>query len=559
MRRLGLLLLLVACAHAPRSKDPQNWLELRSDHFILRTDLPEEDARRSIEGMELARMALMGAGWHSNHESKVRTVVVELTSRAEMEEFARKGYEGFATSDAFGQPMIVISAAQDVLQQELFKHELTHIINAGFLVSKPRWVNEGIACYLETLEIKRFPNEAIMGRPSDERLDYLQRKPIASWSSIINTGSETMRQSAEEVFAFETGAWALVHYFVDNKPEAFELYLNQLAHGAEAWQAFSTAFPYLREEQLGEAMREYLAAGKLRVDTQPIAFTRPDISLEHLPPAEVFALRADLMQLSPGYEPRQKLVDIELERALKIDPGNPYALMLQEGSDPKAAIDAHPDDWRAWLLAADRNHDDRESIERAAKLAPEDAGVLARLTIAELRAGEYARALSHAALAAELSPGRSGVLASLAQAYAANGRCADAVITEQRAIDAIPDAASSGVPPAMLERQRELREHCAAAAAAAKPPAVSRAAVTKVTARSCEKAPPRMPDSAELQAEFTLTEQGGVRGVTVTGEAPLTVRNALQSYIESCTYEPVIVDGKATELQTTAIFRAERR
>jgi tetratricopeptide (TPR) repeat protein len=456
--------------------------------------------------------------------------------------------------------MIVISAAQDVLQQELFKHELTHIINAGFLVSKPRWVNEGIACYLETLEIKRGPNEAIMGKPSDERLDYLQRKPIASWSSIINTGSETMRQSAEEVFAFETGAWVLVHYFVDNKPEAFELYLNQLAHGAEAWQAFSTAFPNLREDQLGDAVREYLAAGKLRVDMQPIAFTRPEVSLEHLPPAEVFALRADLMQLSPGYEPRKKLVDIELERALKIDPGNPYALMLQEGSDPQAAIDAHPEDWRAWLLAADRNHDDRESIERAAKQAPEDAGVLARLTIAELRAGEYSRALSHAALAAELSPGRSGVLASLAQAYAANGRCADAVITEQRAIDAIPDAASSGVPRAMLERQRELREHCAAvAAAAAQPPQASRGAVTKVTAKSCEKAPPRMPDSAELLAEFTLTEQGGVRGVTVTGEAPLTVRTELQRYIESCTYEPVIVDGKATEWQTTATFRAERR
>ena len=556
MRRLGLMLLVLGCAHAARSNNPENWLELRSEHFILRTDLPEEDARKSVSDMEFARVALMGAGWHSNHESKVRTVVVEVASRAEMEEFARKGYEGFATSDAFGQPMIVISAEQDVLQQELFKHELTHIINAGFLVSKPRWVNEGIACYLETLEIKRFPNEAIMGRPSDERLEYLQQKPVGRWFSIIDTGSEAMRQSAEEGYAFETGAWALVHYFVDNKAGAFESYLNQLAHGADAWKAFNIAFPGLREEQLGASMRDYLKAGKLRLDTLPITFTRPEILLQHLEPAEVFSLRADLMRLSPGYSPRKELVDIELRRALAFDPGNPYALMLQEGSDPKAAIAAHPDDWRAWLLASDRNNDDRESIDRAAKLAPEDAGVLARLTIAELRAGEYARALAHAALAAELSPGRSGVLDSLAQAYAANGRCDDAQITEQRAIDAIPDAASSGVPRAMLQRQRELRDHCTPAAAA---PVVSRVTMTPVKAKSCKKAPPQMPARAELQAEFTLTEQGGVKGVKVTGEAPAAVRSALQRYIESCTYEPVIVDGKARELQTTATFRAERK
>ena len=41
MRRFALCLLVLGCAQAPlRSKAAENWLELQSEHFVLRTDLP---------------------------------------------------------------------------------------------------------------------------------------------------------------------------------------------------------------------------------------------------------------------------------------------------------------------------------------------------------------------------------------------------------------------------------------------------------------------------------------------------------------------------------------
>src|SRR5476649_2622741 len=101
MRRLALLSLLVACAHAQRANEPQSWLELQSEHFVVRTDLPPEEAKKSVADMELARTALLGAGWHSNREPKTRTIVVQLASRAELLEFARKGFDGFAADDIF--------------------------------------------------------------------------------------------------------------------------------------------------------------------------------------------------------------------------------------------------------------------------------------------------------------------------------------------------------------------------------------------------------------------------------------------------------------------------
>jgi tetratricopeptide (TPR) repeat protein len=549
MRRLGLFLLLAACAHAPRSNDPQNWLELRSEHFLVRTDLPEEDARKAVTDMELVRTALLGAGWHSSREPRSRTAVVLLASQAEMNEFGQKSLLGFASSNVFGEPFLAVSAAQDVLEQELFKHELTHVINEGFLVSKPRWVNEGIACYLEMLEIKRGGSAAVMGKPSLQRLAYLQRKPVHGWFWVLNTGDDVLQTTGDQGFAFETAAWALVHYFVDTKPEAFDAYLTSLAHGVESSKAFNDAFPGLREEQLSAAMAAYLKTGQLRIDTLPIKPWAGDIAVARMAPAEVFALRADLLRVMPGTA-RKEQSQVEVQKSLAADPGNPYALTLQDGS-AAAATAAHPDDWRSWFLAAKQDEKDRAAIDQAAKLAPDNPYVLSRLTFADLNAGANDRALAHASHAVEVAPGRSAALDALAHAYAANARCDEAAVAEQRAIDAIPDAAVNGVPPELLQRQRELRNHCGAAAQ----PQIAQQVATEVKLKSCKKPLPRVTSKLDLQIDFTLAEDGSTKGVKVSGVATQAMRSAMQRYVESCSYEPVVVDGKPQAVQTTTRFK----
>jgi hypothetical protein len=301
-------------------------------------------------------------------------------------------------------------------------------------------------------------------------------------------------------------------------------------------------------------MRAYLKAGKVRIDTLPIQSASVDISVRVLPPAEVFALRADLLRISPGYGSRKELVEAELQKALAADPGNPYALMQQKGSDAKPAVTAHPGDWRAWLVSSDRNDGNRGDIEHAAKLAPDDAGVLARLAIAEQRANDSEHALTHAVRAADLSPGRSDVLDVLAQVYAANARCGDAQTTEQRAIDALPDAAASSVPRFLLDRQIEIREHCGQAVSS-----VTSRSMREVNLKSCKKAAPRVTARSDLRVEFTLGEDGSPNGVKVLGEASKSVRVAVQRFVESCSYEPVVVDGKPQAVPTTLIVSPARK
>jgi len=243
-----------------------------------------------------------------------------------------------------------------------------------------------------------------------------------------------------------------------------------------------------------------------------------------------------------------------LDKALAVDPGSAYALMLQEGSDGKKATAAHPTDWRAWLVSADRNDGDRKDLEQAMSLAPNDAGVLVRLAYAEQRVGESAHALAHATQAASLSPGRSDVLDGLAHIYAANGRCDEARNTEQRAIDAMPDAASSHVPAELKKRMVTIMEHCVAVSSGS---VIESKVRGQVTLKSCKKPMPQLSARVDLQVDFTLDEGGKVNAVKVSGESTAAVRAAVQRYLESCTYEPVVVDGKPRAVQTTARFRTE--
>src|SRR5205814_1227594 len=77
MPRLAIFLALTACAHVARSTDPANWLELESEHFLVRTDLPADDARAAVADLERIRLGLLAAGWHSKVAAPGKTLVGE--------------------------------------------------------------------------------------------------------------------------------------------------------------------------------------------------------------------------------------------------------------------------------------------------------------------------------------------------------------------------------------------------------------------------------------------------------------------------------------------------
>ncbi|HZX97318.1 MAG TPA: DUF1570 domain-containing protein [Myxococcales bacterium] len=563
MRRSALLLLCfaAACAHGARPIRPEAWHELRSEHFTLRTDLPLEDARRTVVDLEEVRIGLLGAGWHAARMAPGRAQVIELESEREMQDYAMKGLAGFVTDDAFKEPIMVINGSQDPRDQTFLKHELAHVITNEFLVRNPRWVAEGISCYLETLRFDRRAGEVEVGNVDRDRLLFLQQRPTRSYWSVMRTGREAERMSALDGYAFETSAWILVHWLIDTRPAAFDSMLQALARGEDQFYAFSTAFPEMTESRMQQGIDAWIKAGKISVRVAPVAPWKGEVVERPLPAGEVHAILADLQRLSPGYaktQERAERMQALLASALQADPGNPLALQISGGGDAATATRLHPDDWRAWVLLSDRDEQAFSAVEKAAQLAPENPGVLMRLAWVRQKQGDQSRALENAVRAVELAPGRPDVLDTLAHMQAAAGHCLEASIGEQRAIDVLPDGAGPAVVQELRKRQAELESVCAAASTVH----TERSILGQVVLKSCKAERPRLAKGDKVRgavtADFVVGEDGTVSQVRLAGDAGKAVLASLRKYLESCTYEPLRDGEKSVRTEAHAEFRFDR-
>lgn len=558
MRRLLGFFLLAACAHASRSTDPANWRELESDHFVVRTDLPAKDAQASIADLERLRLGLLATGWHSNVEAPGKTTVVVLASGSELHEFSVPRLDGFVAEDAFERPIMVVSADQNPAEQGILKHELAHVITNEFLVSKPRWVAEGLACYLETLRFAK--GKVFVGELSADRLLYLKAHPGIDYTLPMRVGREAEEMDADSGYSFETNAWLLVHWLYDTRQKGFDAFLNRLAAGEEWRKAFSAEFPDLTDASIHQGVRQYLSSGSAVVASGAAPEWEGAVRLRTMPPAEVHALRADLFRLSPGHgkgEGREHLRDGELSAALGYDPAHPLALELSGKGDAQQAVRAHPDDWRAWVLFANRNNEDAAALAKAAALMPHEGQVLARLALAEHNAGKRDEGLAHAVRAVELSPNRPDVLDVLARLQAVAGKCDQAIALEKRAIDALPDSAS---PAAYAELNRNLArmpELCGP------PPELTRQVLIQPVQKKCARPSPRAQASdhvrGPLLVNFTIGLDGSVSQVEIKGNASSGLLKKVRQYVESCSYQPIVVDGKTQTLRTTVELRYESR
>jgi tetratricopeptide (TPR) repeat protein len=229
----------------------------------------------------------------------------------------------------------------------------------------------------------------------------------------------------------------------------------------------------------------------------------------------------------------------ELAQARAIDPGNPLALSLSPQRDARLAVAEHPDDWRSWVLWFDDHDRDAAAIHKAAALAPDNPGVLIRLAYAEQDEGRTKEAVEHAERARALHPAPY-VLTALAWIYDRSGRCKDAVATQRRAIDALSDGVSPERPVEYRKRLIEMESHCAQSGA-------RRTVEAEPVLKLCRQ-PLKQGSTAGVSAHFTVREDGSVTAVAIQGAAS-DLSGELRDFVESCSFEPVLVEGKPRQVQ----------
>ena len=544
--RFAVLALLAAasCARNLRSADPANWVELQSEHFVLRTDLPEEDARKGIADLEVIRTALAAAGWHAARASPLRTKVVALATDRELHEFLPDRVAGYAFNTPAGR-MIIVGGGGSLLDSTVVKHEVTHTLLHEFLVTNPRWVQEGIACLMETLRIDPSAGEVVRGESEWERRQLFDHRTMRNWSAdLMAVGGSFWSLDG---FAFETFSWSLIHWLADTRPEQLDELLRRLARGESMWVAMAGAMPGLDEAAIAAGMHEYLQ--HLRsVQTARFRFTPPppgQPQIRRMTAAEVHVLRAQLLALKGARAKPQR--DGELKLALASDPGDPLALAMT-GADLQKAIDLHPDDWHAWVLWMTKHPKDGAALAKAVALAPDEPVVLTLQAAFETEAGRAPAAVALAKRAVALAPGQALLLDVLAGAYAAAGECDAAMDAQQRAIDALPDSVDRETPVQFREHLSTIVNHCGQPASS-KP---HRTVEVEPVLDKCRQ-PWALPRAAAkgVRAQFTIRGDGTVTAVAIQGARDNQSAGVIRQFIESCSFEPVTVDGKVRQTQVT--------
>src|SRR5215510_4312036 len=155
-----------------------SWVQVSSDTYIVRSSAGEERAKRVLKELE-AFHQLIGTQAFRNAELPELPIEVLLVGDEGTLKELEPEYNGRKISVAGyyqrGQDRDFIVLSGRVFPETLTSvvyHELTHYFLARALASRPTWLNEGLAEYFSTAEIRN--DEILLGAVSPDRLQVLK-------------------------------------------------------------------------------------------------------------------------------------------------------------------------------------------------------------------------------------------------------------------------------------------------------------------------------------------------------------------------------------------------
>jgi hypothetical protein len=482
-------LALGGCASArlacPERGGP-SWLELRTQHFVLRTDLPSDEARRWMAQMEQTRASLLQAAWHGAAPPAGRIDVVLFRDLGELHDFAPLQAEGVALWDFFGNHLLVAQGGQRhetasvragqgiykvnrVIRPEVtLAHEIAHALNNAFLFRQPRWLAEGLAKFLETVAYDAATGKATIGEPPEVLAAHVTRRDVRLNPSTLLAGREVVLENSVSTISFYADSWALVHWLLNNRAEQFNRYQARLRRGEDpdaAWAEIG-----VRGSDLDNQVHDYFGksverAGQYHTYSVDVPAWSGEIESRAVSDADVHALWAQLLRGLQPDDGRERLA-AEVAEGVRLDPRSPAVVSASfpdlSGADrltrARGAVSAHPDDWRAYALLArsSQSLDDRAAaLEEAMAHALREAGPARALALVRAEQGRGKDAVALARRAMVLGGVTPQALFALSAGLRADGQCAEAALVARRALDF-----SSHEPPKKVREQLlELADH----------------------------------------------------------------------------------------------------
>lgn len=453
----------------PANGGPQ-WIELKSKHFILHTNLETASAKTIIEQLEQMYSALETVIPTKFDESSGVLRVIAFATLDEFSDFVRnKNSAGLFNKALNGdEGGIIIPGDTDFAQRRIITHELAHYLSHTAIPRQPKWFSEGLASYFETAGDLDRDGELIAGK---EQLYY--------WRMLRNEGvasKETLEWQAPQKNEplFYGRSWLLFRYLSDRKPRQFNDYKARLARLENPRAAWKAAFPEWSldvpggTDKLDVELENYLLVADLKTRKMRGRIT-PDYSIRALSPAEVHAIRIDNR---PQWEPDE--LEAEVLEALAEDPAHVSALTVKAAHEKgnalslaQIAVRDHPEDPMAWRLLGKALEggatlqEQEEAYRRALEKAPRRPDCLIDLARVLAKGGNIEQALPYFRKAVQIAPHSLPATFFYANALSSLGFCTEAAEVSDRALEMLQEERVPGeVKAQMLAALKDFKSKC---------------------------------------------------------------------------------------------------
>lgn len=307
----GLLGLALFHASPARASDQDTWHEVRTEHFVVRTNAERERAVALATDLEKYRFTV---GYLSGLDTRdVPSVPVTVYAYNSADDYldatGAYGTAGFYVARQAG-PISVLSLEDgeedwQLSGKRVLFHEYTHhILHQYSPIEYPRWYDEGFAEFMATMEFD--DSHAVIGKPALHRVPYLKRVSdwIPSFELIDSKGRymghigtsltrDPLRGKGGQSLQYAQG-WLMVHYLHSNArlQQGISQYLQEINRAdvddAKAFRrAFGISYKRFDKELIRYWDDKEFASGRVE-----IASRLPDIEPEvrRMPAAEAAAI-----------------------------------------------------------------------------------------------------------------------------------------------------------------------------------------------------------------------------------------------------------------------------
>lgn len=319
--------LLVATA-AARDR-AENWVEVRSAHFVVVSNASEKQTQNVADEFERMRAVFEKAFPRAQADAGSPITVIAVKSEKDFStlepeadlakgQLKRTGYFLRAADSNF------ILLRLDAGGQHPFAvvyHEYTHYLTRKAGEWMPLWLNEGLAEFYQNTEIR--DKDAVLGAPSAENI-YLLREnrllPLATLFTVDHASPYYHEENKGSIFYAES--WALTHYlmtrdFGENTTKLKE-YMELVAQKVDAVTAATRAFGDLNalQKTLENYVRRF-SFGQLKT-RGPVTISDVEFKVRPLTFAQAAAVRGEFL----AYNQRGAEARALLEVVLREDPNN---------------------------------------------------------------------------------------------------------------------------------------------------------------------------------------------------------------------------------------------